>query len=200
MGEEIKSTLEIALEKAERFGKATREELEWERQKEKVLILVGKFLKGEIESPFSELKEFLKTQSKDSHKRLLALAVETLLKNIALPRDEFHLKEIQRTLGALKDAFKNIPQVDQLFNEFEKLLKDYQAHKKAIYQELLKRFSSGISALEKAVSEQLGAKVKLAPESHPQFQEEWNKIKEQLDKEYGRQIDYFKALLLKIVS
>ncbi|MFN3407317.1 MAG: hypothetical protein ACK40E_06285, partial [Caldimicrobium sp.] len=69
-----------------------------------------------------------------------------------------------------------------------------------LYQEMVKRFAASISALERAVSEQMGAKVKLTPESHPQFQEEWIKVKEHLDREYSKQLDYIKNLVLKILS
>jgi len=46
----------------------------------------------------------------------------------------------------------------------------------------------------------LGAEVKVNVEEHPQFKEEWNKIKEKLDEEYGKQLEYFKNLFKKIIS
>lgn len=200
MADEIRSTLEIALEKAEKIGKASKEELEWERHKEVILSYVGRYLKKEIEDLGTELDNYWRAFPKDIQKKLLRLTVETLLKNITLPREEYHLKESQRIFIALKDLLRTVPKVDQLFKEAEKLLKEYFHHKKALYQELVKKFSSGLSALEKVVSEQVGAKVRLSPEAHPQFQEEWNKLKEHLDREYGRQLDYIKTLLLKVLS
>lgn len=200
MGDEIKSTLELALEKAEKFGRATKEELEWERTKERALGIVGRFLKGEITDLEQEVNNFFKGIPQDVQRKSLRVIVETLLKNLNLPREERQLEESKRILSGLKALLKRVPKIDQLFQEMERLLKDYFHHKETIYQELLKRFSVSISALERAVSEQIGAQVRLSPEAHPQFKEEWTKIKEHLDNEYGKQLEYMKSLLLKIVS
>ncbi|MFN4197335.1 MAG: hypothetical protein ACK4FM_04980, partial [Caldimicrobium sp.] len=190
MGEEIKSSWEIALEKAEKLGKATKEELEWEKKKEKALSLVGKFLKGESKDFKKEVHTFLNEFPEKDKKKILKIVIEALLKNLVLPREEAHLREIKEILEALKSFFDKVPQMDKLFQETEKMLKEYYQQKELLYQELVKRFSASIGALERAVSEQVGAKVKLAPETHPQFQEEWSKVKEHLDKEYSKQLDY----------
>jgi len=200
MGEEIRSTLEIALEKAEKIGKASKEELEWERHKEEALSLVGKFLKGEITDFKSETQRFLSTLKENYRKKALKTIVDALLRNLVLPHEEYHLKDMKNILKALKDLLREIPQIEKLLNDTERLLEEYLLQKETIYQELERRFAEGISALEKAVSEELGAKVKISPEAHPQFQEEWRKIKEHLDREYGRQLEYVKNLLSKIFS
>lgn len=200
MGEEIKSTLEIALEKAARLGRATEEELKWESYKEKALILVGKFLKGEEEDFPRRVESFIKESPPSFQKKILRLIVETLLKNLTLPREEYQLEEVKKILSTLQGLLAKVPRIEQIFTETEKLLREYFSHKEALYQEMVRRFAAGLSALEKAVSEQVGAKVKLSPEAHPQFQEEWNKVKEHLDSEYGRQLEYIKSLILKILS
>ncbi len=200
MGDEIKSTLELALEKAEKLGKASKEELEWERTKEKALSLVGKFLRGELSDLDQEVANFLQGIPLEFQKKTLKLVVETLLKNLNLPREEYQIEEAKKILEGLKTLLKKVPKIDQLFQETERLLKEYFTHKEALYQDLVKRFSASLSALERAVSEQVGAQVKLSPEAHPQFQEEWMKLKDHLDREYGRHLEYVKSLLLRVVS
>jgi hypothetical protein len=54
--------------------------------------------------------------------------------------------------------------------------------------------------IEQALSSQLGAEVHVDPENHPKFKEEWRKIKEKLDEEYNRQLEYLKGIFNKIVS
>uniref|UniRef100_A0A832GLE7 Uncharacterized protein n=1 Tax=Caldimicrobium thiodismutans TaxID=1653476 RepID=A0A832GLE7_9BACT len=200
MGDEIKSTLEIALEKAARLGRASEEELKWEGYKEKALMLVGKFLKGEEENLPQKVTSFLKEIPPSFQKKILKVIVETLLKNLTLPREEYQLEEAKKILSNLQGILAKVPKIEQVFKETEKLLSEYFSQKEALYHELVKRFAAGLTALERAVSEQVGAKVKLSPEAHPQFQEEWNKLKEHLDREYGRQLDYIKSLILKILS
>lgn len=200
MGEEIKSTLEIALEKAEKLGKASKEELEWERYKEEALSYLGKFLKGELPNFKDEITKFIGGLPEKFRKRALKTVVEGLLRNLLLPRDEYHLKEMEEILKALRELLGDLPQLGKLFEETQKLLREYLHQKEAVYKELERRFASSLSALEKAVSEEIGTQVKLSPEAHPQFQEEWSKIRDYLDKEYGKNLEYVKNILLKIVS
>ncbi|BAU22791.1 hypothetical protein THC_0395 [Caldimicrobium thiodismutans] len=200
MGDIIKSALEIALEKAEKIGKASPEELEWERLKERALSLVGKYLKRETQDFKGEVKTFLAKVPERHKKKVLKVVLEALLKNLTLPKEEYHLKDSQELLKTLKDFLNQIPQVDKLLEETQKMLQEYFFQKEALYQEMVRRFSASLNALEKAVSQQMGTEVKLSPEAHPQFQEEWRKIKDRLDQEYERQLEYIKALLLKIFA
>lgn len=200
MGEEIKSTLEIALEKAEKLGKASKEELDWERYKEEALIYVGKFLKGELSNFNEEINKFIAGLPLKFQRKALRTVVEALLKNLVLPREEYHLKEMEKILESLKKLFSDAPQLDKLFKETNRLLKEYLLQKEAIYQELERKFAASLSALERAVSQEIGAQVKISPEAHPQFQEEWRKIKEHLDNEYERHLEYVKNILLKVAS
>ncbi len=200
MAGEIKSALEIALEKAEKIGRASKEELEWEKIKEEGLRLVGKYIQGKSQNFSEELQKFLDQGPEKFRKRLLKVILETLLKNLTLPKEKFHLQSSKELLKTLKELLSFIPQVDRLFQEIFKLLESYYFQKEAIYQELLKRLSASIASLEKAVSRELGAKIKIDPEAHPQFKEEWEKVKAQIDREYEIQLEYSKNLILKLLG
>lgn len=200
MAEEIKSTLEIALEKAEKIGKASKEELELLRIKEEAQRLSAKFLRNELPNFEEKLTELLKDKTSQQKKAIYQGIVDVFLKNIVLPKYEYQLDDAKKALEGLKKIFTKVPEISKLCQQLEALLKEYHMHKEAIYNELLRRFNAGVSALEKALSDQLGAEVKVNVEEHPQFKEEWNKIKEKLDEEYGKQLEYFKNLFRKIVS
>jgi len=200
MAEEIKSTLEIALEKAEKIGKASKEELELFQLKEEAQRLSAKFLRNEISDFENSLSNLLKDKTPQQKKVIYQGVVDVFLKNIVLPKYEYQLDDAKRALEGLKKIFKKVPEMSKVCQQLEALLKEYITHKEAIYNELLKRFNAGVAALEKALSDQLGAEVKVNVEEHPQFKEEWNKIKEKLDEEYGKQLEYFKNLFRKIVS
>lgn len=200
MADEIKSTLEIALEKAERIGKASKEELELFQIKEKAQKLSAKFLRDELPDFEEKLTELLKDKSSQQKKVVYQSIVDVFLKNIVLPKYEYQLDDAKKALEGLKKIFKKVSEISKLCQQLETLLREYLMHKEAIYNELLRRFNAGVSALEKALSNQLGAEVKVNVEEHPQFKEEWNKIKEKLDEEYGKQLEYFKNLFRKIIS
>ncbi|PMP66159.1 MAG: hypothetical protein C0190_05930 [Thermodesulfobacterium geofontis] len=200
MAEEIKSTLEIALEKAEKIGKASKEELELLKIKEEAQRLSAKFLRNELPNLEENLSELLKDKTSQQKKVIYQSIVDVFLKNIVLPKYEYQFDDAKKALEGLKKIFTKVPEISKLCQQIEALLKEYLTHKEVIYNELLKRFNAGVSALEKALSDQLGAEVKVNVEEHPQFKEEWNKIKEKLDEEYGKQLEYFKNLFRKIVS
>jgi hypothetical protein len=42
--------------------------------------------------------------------------------------------------------------------------------------------------------------VKVSAEQHPQFQEEWRKISEYIDREAEKQLEYLKQIFQKIIS
>jgi len=200
MPDEIKSTLEIALEKAEKIGKASKEELETFKLKEEAQRLAAKFLRNEISDFEEKVKEFLKDKNPQQKKIIYQGMVDVFLKNVVLPSYEYQLEDIKKTLDGLQTLFKNVPELSKICQQLEKLIKEYYTHKEAIYNELVKRFNTSIEALEKTLSDQLGTEVKVSVEEHPQFKEEWSKIKTKLDEEYGKQLEYFKNIFKKIVS
>uniref|UniRef100_A0A7V4N3S9 Uncharacterized protein n=1 Tax=Thermodesulfobacterium geofontis TaxID=1295609 RepID=A0A7V4N3S9_9BACT len=200
MAEEIKSTLEIALEKAEKIGKASKEELELFQIKEEAQKLSAKFLRDEAFDFEESLSKLLKDKSSQQKKAIYQSIVDVFLKNIVLPKYEYQLDDAKKALEGLKKIFKKVPEISKIYQQLEALLREYIMHKEAIYKELLRKFNAGVSALEKALSNQLGTEVKVNVEEHPQFKEEWNKIKEKLDEEYGKQLEYLKNLFKKIVS
>ena len=199
MAEEIKSALEIALEKAERIGKASKEELELYQLKEEAQRLSAKFLRNELSDFEDKFNEFLQNKTSQQKRIIYQSVIDVFLKNIVLPKSEYQLEDGKKALEGLKIIFKRVPELSKVYQQIEKLLKEYYTHKETLYNELLKRFNTGVEALEHALSDQLGTEVKINVEEHPQFKEEWNKIKEKLDEEYGKQLEYLKNLFRKII-
>ncbi len=200
MADEIKSTWEIVMEKLEKIGKASKEELETAQLKEEAQKLVGKFLRDEVSNLGAEFQNLTKNKKPEHKKEMFKAIVSTLLKNIVLPLTSYQLEDIKKAITGLKQMFATAPEIARLCEELEKLVQTYYNHKDAIYTELKKRFNAGVEALEQALSDQVGAEVKINVEEHPQFKEEWSKIKDQLDKEYGRQLEYLKNLFEKVIS
>ncbi len=200
MGDEIKSALEIALEKAEKIGKASKEELELIKLKEEAQRLSAKFLREDFSEFETELRKLLENKTPEQRKAILKSVLSVFLKNIVLPYTQYQLEDAKKALEGLKILFKKVPDISRLCQEIEKLLSSYYINKEAVYNELSKRFSAGVEALEQALSDQMGTEVKINVEEHPQFKEEWNKIKEKLDEEYGNQLEYLKNIFEKIIA
>ncbi|OAG28177.1 DUF6657 family protein [Thermodesulfatator autotrophicus] len=195
MGDEIKSALEIALEKAEKIGKASKEELRQEKLEKEGRRLAARFLQ---EKDFNLLKALAEVPSEDKPVVLRA-AVDTLVRNIVFPRDELTLKEIEKALKGLETIFIDFPQVRELSAEIKKLLTLYLQQQKQLFEQFKMQFQSQMGEIEEALKQQYGQAVKIEPEMLPQFQEEWGKVKGQLDAQYQRQLDYLKNLFYKML-
>ncbi len=192
---EIRSTLEIALEKAEKIGRATKEELRREELTKKGRRLAAQFLR---EKDFS-LAEALSQIPSEDRPQVLRGAVDTLLCNIVFPRDEEDLKDIRKALSGLNTIFAHFPEVQNLTQEIEKLLSLYLQHYQQLYEQFRHQFQAQALQMEEALSQQIGAQVKVEPEMTPQFQEEWRKVTAKLQEQFKSQLDYLKGLFLKML-
>ncbi len=195
MGEEIKSTLEIVLEKVEKLGKASKEELRREKLIKEGRRLAAKFLN---EKDFSLLKALAAVKPEDKP-LILRGVVDTLVRNIVFPRDEHAIAEIERALLGLEQVFAAFPQVKQLTAEIKKLLLLFYQQQKQIYEQFKQQFKAQFSEVEEALKEQYGEQIKVDIEMQPKFQEEWRKIKGQLEEQYRQQLDYLKGLFYKML-
>ncbi len=195
MGEEIKSTLEIALEKAAKIGKASKEELRREELLKEGRRLAAKYL---MEKDFNLLEALAKIEPKDKP-LVLRGAVDTLVRNIVFPRDDHAVGEIEKALRGLEQIFIDFPQVKQLTAEIKKLLLLYYQQQKQLYEQFKQQFKAQMAGVEEALKQQYGEGVKVDVEMQPQFQQEWQKLKGQLEEQYRQQLDYLKGLFFKML-
>jgi hypothetical protein len=200
MGDEIRSTWEIVLEKLEKIGKADPEELKLENLKGTAFKACAKFLNEPTSSWEDTVGKFLSQVEPKYKRQAIKFITEVLLKNIVLPKLETQLANSERAIAGLSYLFKGLPEMGKLIKQIEALIKEYYAQKKALYEELKKRYSAELSALEQALSNNLGVEVKVSAEQHPQFQEEWRKISEYIDREAEKQLEYLKQIFQKVVS
>lgn len=98
MAEEIKSALEIALEKAERIGKASKEELELYQLKEEAQRLSAKFLRNELSDFEDKFNEFLQNKTSQQKRIIYQSIIDVFLKNIVLPKSEYQLEDGKKLL------------------------------------------------------------------------------------------------------
>jgi len=168
---EIKSTLELALEKAERFGRATSEELQREKYQEKGRQLAVGYLAGEgdLEGPLAEL-------SAEAREIARNMVKEVLLRNVTLPKDGELDERISRALEGLLIVAANKKGMARLKTEVEQLLQNYLLARNSAYQQLKNSFVHSLNNVQRALEAQFHQKIRLEVENLPQFQEEWRKF------------------------
>jgi len=196
MGEEIKSALEIAMEKAEKLGEVTEEErLKWKYVPEGEK-LAARYLKQDL-----NLVVELSRYEENAKKHVIEGAKDILIRNINLPRNNLARKNNKRALDGLKILKSDKVGVENVYSRIRRIFDHYieqgEQQKKQAYESLKTEFET---RMQQAVKQQLGsfAGIKIDVERQPQFQEEWRKLQAQLDLQYIKLLDEYKQELSAI--
>jgi len=193
---DIKSALEIAMEKAEKLGKATDEErLKWKYVPEGER-LAARYIKQDC-NLVVELSQY-----EDNIKQYIIEGVtDILIRNINLPNSNLAKRNNKRAMDGLKTVKTDKASVENVYSKMRRIFNHYvgegEQQRKQAYESLKAEFEAKI---KQALLQQLGSLVgiKIDVESQPQFQEEWRKIKIQLDSQYVKLLDEYKQELSAI--
>lgn len=183
---EIKSALELALEKAERYGKASQEEMAAAQYQEQGRQLAVEYLKGE-----GDLEAGLKGLPPQAQAAARAAIKEVLLRNIGLPRNGEADLRLGLAVAGLMLVAGNQKLMDRLKAELEQLLQQFLQIRNNAFQQLKARFAAGIGQVQRAMEAQLRQKVRLEVEHLPQFQEEWRRFQ-------GQMLEQFEPMLAEL--
>jgi len=193
---DIKSALEIAMEKAERLGKATDEErLKWKYVPEGEK-LAARYIKQDC-NLVAELSQY----EDNIKKYIIEGAADILIRNINLPNSNLAKRNNRRAMDGLKTVKSDKASVENVYSKMRRIFNHYvgqgEQQRKQAYESLKAEFEAKI---KQALLQQLGSFVgiKIDVERQPQFQEEWHKIKTQLDSQYVKLLDEYKQELSAI--
>jgi hypothetical protein len=193
---DIKSAREIAMEKIARMGEPTEEErLEWKYIPEGEK-LAARYLKND-----ADLSDELGKYDKNSAIYIMRGVNNVLIKNISLPRDDGAKRTNKIVLDGIKMVKADKSHTDAILNQIKHIFDHYatQGDKqiKQAYATLKNEFQA---KLEQALQQQGGnmAGMRIDIEKQPQFQEEWRKLKGQLEGQYIQVLDELKRQLAEI--
>ncbi len=189
---EIKSALELALEKAESYGKASPEEMAAAQYQEQGRHLAVKFLKGE-----GDLEVELKNLAPEAQEAALLAIKEVFLRNIGLPRDEELDERLDRALAGLLLVAGNQNNMARLQAELQQLLQQFLQFRNNAMQQLKVRFSQNLGQMQRAMEAKTGQRVHLEAEHLPQFQEEWRRFLGSLQDQFEPMLDQLKERMLR---
>jgi hypothetical protein len=185
---EIKSALELALEKAEQYGRASREEMALAQHQDQGRHLAVQFLKGE-----GDLTADLKNLPAPAQPAARLAIKEVFLRNLGLPRDTTVVPRQQRAVEGLLLVADNPKAMAQLQAELEQILQQYLQIRSNAVQQLKARFAAGMGQMQQAMEAQYRQKMNLDVERLPQFQEEWRRFEGQLQDQFGSMLENLKA-------
>ncbi len=196
MGNDIKSALEIAMEKVGKLGEATEEErLKWKYvpQGEE---LAARYLKENC-NLVAELSQY----QENVRKYITEGAAEILIRNISLPKNDIAKRNNKRAMDGVKLLKSNKVSVENVYSRIRYLFNHYaeqgEQQRKEAYQSLKTELEAKI---QQAVQQQLGPLMgaKIDVEKQPQFQQEWHKLQTQLDSQYLSLLGEYKQELSTI--
>jgi len=190
---EIKSTLEKVLERAAAMGRADREEIEAEERVKDGMRIAADYLQGKE----VDLSGVLGTTGAAAPVK--KGVVQVFLRNITLPRNDDRQRAEKAMQGLLELAHGSGDLVS-VFRDMKGILDHYQQYKKDIRQQVEEAFRQ---QMDQALAQQTGQKglgLKMDPKLHPKFQEEWSRVKVDLDNQYNKVLQQHKELVARRFS
>jgi hypothetical protein len=192
---EMKSAWEKALEKVEKLGKLSEEELKQLEYQPAGNKLAAKYLQ---EMDYGLDAEMMKYKGTGVRKYILQGAQEIFLHSMVLPKNEYDMQTTRRAMSGLRLLKENKKLLDTVLDRITNLLNYYAQARQQTYLQFKKDFEAKLREHNQAMQQHLGAKANIEPEQHPQFIEEWRRISSQLDTQYEKALEEHKQQILKI--
>lgn len=190
---EIKSTLEKVLERAASMGRASQEEMQAEEREKDGMRMAAEYLQGKTVD-FSGVIE-----ATGASAPVKKGVVQVFLRNITLPRDD-DKQRAERAMQGLLELARGSGDLASVFRDMKGILDHYRKHQKEVRQQVEDAFRQ---QMEHALVQQTGQKglgMKMDPRLHPKFQEEWSKVKSDLDGQYNKVLQQHKQLVAQRFS
>jgi hypothetical protein len=191
---DIKSAREIAMEKINKMDEPTEEErLEWKYLPEGEK-LAARYLKQD-----AELQPELSKFDKKAQPYVVDGVTSVLVKNIILPENEVAKKTAKRAMDGIKAIKSEKSRVEAVLNQIRHVFNHYEQQGNQQRQQAYESLKADFQAkVEQAIKQQMGGNasgIRIDIEKQPQFQEEWRKMKSQLDAQYLQVLSEYKLEL-----
>lgn len=179
--DEIPSALERALERVEKLGKASPEELQRTRYIEEGQKLAARYLKEEL-SLLVELNKY----DEQTRAWVSEGAQEILIRNIDLPSSDTAQRQNRSAMEGIKLVKRDKAGVENIFSKIRQIFDHYTGQGEAQRREAYENLKREVEAkLRQAIQQQGGVPADMGPiETNPQFQIEWRRVQGQLDSQY----------------
>mgnify|MGYP001362383353 CR=1 FL=1 len=189
---EIKSTMEMVLERAARMAAGAEEGNNYlgEEQIKEGMRLGAAFMRGE-----PGLSERLTTLPEAEKGAVRKGAVQAMLRNIFLAREVEKQELADKAMHGLVEIGQGDGELLKILAEMKKILDGYRQHGEQLKEQLEAQFSQQMAVMEQNLAKQTGQAMKLQPSQHPKFQEEWARIQGQLNEQYGKALQQLKDLV-----
>lgn len=189
---EIRSTMDLVMERAARMGKASADELEQENIRKQGMKLAAEFLDNKVDNLMNSLSELPGEKQMAVRQGM----VEVLLRNIFLPRDETAKERTDKAAKGIVELGGGAGDLSSICAEMQHILGQYNQHREQLktqleeqvrvqYEQLLAQQGNGMPRDSMNPELALQAKVK----------EEWARLETELSDQYNQALEQHKSTL-----
>lgn len=194
---EIKSTMEMVMERAARMtAGAGGDDFLVEEQVREGMRLAAAYMRDENPGLGARLAATPAAAARNTRKG----TVQALLRNIVLIRDKEKAIDTEKAMRGLAEIGREDGELLGILNEMKKLTEGYLQHGEQLKSQLEAQFAQQMAMMEQNLARQTGMAMKLQPAQHPKFQEEWGRIKTQLNEQYGQALKQLKDMVGRILE
>lgn len=192
---EMKSAWEKAMEKVEKLGKPTDEELKQLEYVPAGNSLAARYLQEDNINLDAELTKYKGTGIRQY---IIQGILETLLRYITLPHNEHDKKVITKAMAGVKIIKENKKQLDVIYDRINNLLSYYDQARVQAFNQFKSNFEAKIQDISKTLQQRAGTTANLEAQIQLQFQEEWRRASSELDRQYEKTLQEHKQEIMKL--
>lgn len=188
---EIKSTMDLVMERAARIGKASSEDIQREEAEKKGMQLTAEYLDGTLAS----LLDSLNGMQREFQQAGRTGMIDSLLRNIFLPRDDFQQERAAQAARGIIELAGGAGDIATICNELLQIIQGYMQHRDELRGQLEEQIRMQYEQLLARQGGMQGEDFKIDPSMQPKFREEWGKIEVELNSRYNEALEQHKANL-----
>ena len=192
---ELKRAFDIAMERAEKLGKESPEEIRKRDLVPQGERLAARYLKGQCDLTV-ELSKY-----DDEARSYVAESIKAvLLRNLDVPKNDVVKRTNRRAMEGIKSLKDDKGGVENVYSKLRRLFKHYEEEgaqqRSQAYEALKQDFYRNLQQLAQQRGMPTGISINV--ESHPQFQEQWQLTLNKLDSQYRTLVEEYKQEIERI--
>jgi hypothetical protein len=191
---EIKSTMDMVMERAARMAAAATPTTNDETLVKKGMRLAADYINGKEIDLTRELAAQPQAEQGEVGKGM----AQTLLRNITLPRTKELQASGELALQAVLTLAGKKSEVTTICRELDQILKQYGQHKDQMTQQLEDAIKAQLE--QQGAARGQAGKVNTSPAMHPQYREELSRMLTGLNNQYNDAMDQRKTMILQLLS
>ncbi len=191
---EIKSTMDMVMERAARMAAAATPTTDDETLVKKGMRLAADYINGlEI-----DLVRELAAQPPAEQGEVGKGMAQTLLRNVTLPRSKELQASGELALQAILALAGKKTEVITICRELDQILKQYGQHKDQMTQQLEDAIKAQLE--QQGAARGQAGKVNTSPAMHPQYREELSRMLTGLNNQYNDAMNQRKTMILQLLT